>query len=57
MEVDTIDFVTRIGNNATRAAGPGCATHSFSVRKIDDEVTNLGVVFWPYQCESDSCIN
>ena len=56
-----IDYVTRIGNNATCAAGPGCAADSFSIRKIDldDEVTNLGVVFWPYQRESrlfDSCI-
>ena len=40
--IDTIDYVTRIGNNATRAVDPGYDAHSFS---IDNEVTNLGVVF------------
>ena len=38
--IDTIDYVTRIGNNATCAADPGCAA---LLAKIDDEVTNLGV--------------
>ena len=40
--LDTIDYVTRIGNNATCAADSGCAALHFL---LDDEVTNLGVVF------------
>ena len=27
LTIDTIDYVTRVGNNATRAADPGCTAH------------------------------
>jgi hypothetical protein len=31
--IDTIDYVTRIGNSATRATHPGCVAHSFCIGK------------------------
>ena len=31
--IDTIDYVPWIGNNATCAANPSCAVHSFSISK------------------------
>ena len=46
------DYVTRIGNNATCAADPGCADH-------DDEVewSSIEVLLWPYHRVANTTIN